>query len=270
MGLAVASGAIALTCLAALVVVASIKSVDTLSTVALSLAVIAFVAQLIVFVVQAGAANSQMLQSQQLHAQLLALLGEMGERARGTQAAVTTISDTLLTAALDKALVGREGGDAEPVDVRAVASEAAALLQAEIGQRGERSPRPDRGASALDWPVAELRSFPTGDVSDELSILHELTPAARQELLRYGRDAISNPPGSMFPPGFRTVDNASRQELAAYGLTAPLGRWEDTDWGPDWHVLTERGRKAARLLTAEGPPPPAIAEQVAALRNDLS
>jgi hypothetical protein len=57
--LAVASTCVALTCLAALVVVASLKDVQALATVALALAVIAFVAQLIVFVVQASTANQR-------------------------------------------------------------------------------------------------------------------------------------------------------------------------------------------------------------------
>src|SRR3954453_17690589 len=87
---AVAAVSVALACLGSLVVVGSIKDVDTLSTVALALAVIAFVAQLIVFVVQTAAANSQMLQSHELFATLQRLLGEMGERTRGTEATVST------------------------------------------------------------------------------------------------------------------------------------------------------------------------------------
>lgn len=53
-GLAVALSAVAISCLGALIVVASVKDVDVLSTVALALAVLAFAAQLVISLGQAA------------------------------------------------------------------------------------------------------------------------------------------------------------------------------------------------------------------------
>ena len=101
---AVGSILLTLTSLVLLVIIVSIKDVDLLSTVALGLAILAFVVQLIVYIVQTAAANQQLLQSQQLHGATLRILAEIEEKSAGTQATVRTISERLLAHVLGKAI----------------------------------------------------------------------------------------------------------------------------------------------------------------------
>ena len=245
-GLAVGCAAIALTSLATLVVVASIKDVEALSTVALSLAVIAFVAQLIVFVVQTGAASQQMLQSRELHAELLRLLGEMGERAKGTEAAVTTINERLLEAALGKALGGREGTG--PVDPRAIASQVASMLNERAGE-SLRSPNEIVDLAASQAARERLLSYPTSASPDTVAVLETLSPQALGSLRAYGQDEVDYA-GRKIGPGWVPDRFAGSSELISAGLLEPRAS------GSPIHVLSEAGREAARLLLAPGDPPP--------------
>jgi hypothetical protein len=267
LGLAVASGVVGLTCLAVLAVVASIKNVDTLSTVALALAVIAFVAQLIVFVVQAGAANTQMLQSRQLHAELLQLLGEMGERARGTQAAVTVINERLLEAALGKAIFETRAAGLRP-DVPEIARDVTSALEQEAGgaRSGESSRWLPRRADPNDAAIIRmLQSFPEGEAAEAaLARLELLLPSEMRILKTLAEDEVSSrSPGSVFDPGL-TGTLAPSDTLRVEGLVTQLSDAGAT--GQSIIVLTDVGRQAARLLVAEGEPPSNIAGAVRQLR----
>lgn len=70
----------ALVSLTALAVVATIASADTLSVVALALAVMAFVVQIIVFIVQGNAASQQAADTAALNAQTLRALATIEEK----------------------------------------------------------------------------------------------------------------------------------------------------------------------------------------------
>lgn len=127
---AVAACCVALACLAALVVVAAVHNVDTLSTVALTLAIITFVVQLIVFIAQAGAANQQLVEAQKIFGQTQSALSKIGEQTAATRATVDKIDEHFLTAILGKALRQAEFSSEQgrPPDLQAVAATAARSL----------------------------------------------------------------------------------------------------------------------------------------------
>lgn len=258
-GLAVASAAVALTCLAALVVVASIKDVDTLSTVALSLAVIAFVAQLIVFVVQTGATSQQMLQSRELHAELLRLLGEMGERTKGTEAAVTRMDEKLLEVAIEKTFGPGEGSHTSR---RAAAAEISAFVNEPRWQAASDDVVDEDPFELVDPLAAQqaqefFSTFPPQAGVEVLGILRRLTPTGLSALARFGRDAREWS-GTTLGPGL-SPSVTGTDELVANGLLMPR-QSDPTVW-----ILNDIGRDAARLLTARNEPPAQIAEALAGL-----
>jgi hypothetical protein len=259
-GIAIGAAALALTCLAALVVVASLKHAETLSTVALALAVVTFVAQLIVFVVQAGAASQQMLQSRALHAEQLQLLGEMGERARGTDATVTRIDERLLEVALGKTLGER---DKTGADARSIAMEVTALLNTEADLPGQESIR--NMVEILDSDASQrardrFEKFPAENAESLIPLLEVLSSAARIELVQWAEDEIKYT-GTNYPTGLG-VSDGPREEILRAGLVR-LRRP-----GAQLYVLTDTGRAAAAVLMARDDPlPPEVAEAVHRLRR---
>lgn len=102
-GLSVTMAIIAIAALATTVVVASVRNADTLSVVALALAIIAFVVQIILYIVQQAAASSQGDRAADIYAQTARALASIEEKAEGTKQALGQMNDRLLTAALTKA-----------------------------------------------------------------------------------------------------------------------------------------------------------------------
>lgn len=262
-GLATASVVLALACLAVLAVVASVKNVDTLSTIALALAVVAFVAQLIVFVVQTGAANQQMLQSQHLHAELLSLLGEMRERARGTDETVSTINERLLEAALGKALGTGSGAGS---NARAIATEVAAILNASGEPIVSQSSAPFGNTidqSAHEAAARLFQSFPDPSASERaVETLEDLSIPARLALTEFAKDE-RNYAGTDLGPGIG-ADMPGGRELSDRRLVVPRTPQSSL------YVLTEPARDAARILTADDEPPGHLADRIRELRSILS
>jgi heme/copper-type cytochrome/quinol oxidase subunit 4 len=263
LGLAVASSAVALTCLATLAVVAAVKDADTLSTVALALAVIAFVAQLIVFVVQGSAANAQMLQSQELHAQLLGLLGEVGERTKGTEAAISTMSERLLEAALGKALAERRT-PSEELDVREVARETFAAAGQADDASDSVSYLPRRPSADDARLLAELDRPVTLDEAEALvDTLRSLSPYYRTRLRSFVDDERTfRSPDALFEPGL-AVYGGDQDELVQHGLIA-VDPDSGRSPGRPLYVLTDSGRNLARLVSGAALPEE-IAPEVARL-----
>jgi hypothetical protein len=82
--------------LTSLSIVATIKNVDALSTVALALAVLAFGAQLVDSVVQGQASTQQMLQSERLNAETRSLLSEVRVTSQEIRATQSGLVDRLM------------------------------------------------------------------------------------------------------------------------------------------------------------------------------
>jgi hypothetical protein len=99
-GLAISMAILALACLTSLIIVVAVRKENLLATIALSLAIVTFVVQIIVYVVQASVASEQLMQSQTLFGTIQGLLVKVDEKASGTQAAVTTMSDKMLATLL--------------------------------------------------------------------------------------------------------------------------------------------------------------------------
>lgn len=90
---------------ATVITIGFIKGVDGLSTIALTLAVIAFIAQLLIFVIQTNQSGSQLREAQQLNTQTLELLSEVRTRVDTTYQMVSTHNDVLMRLAHLKAEV---------------------------------------------------------------------------------------------------------------------------------------------------------------------
>jgi hypothetical protein len=111
---------VAIAALAALVVVATVNDAGALETIALSLAILAFVIQIVVFVAQAWTSSQQMLQSETLNAETKNLLVEVRSASSGTQSLLTDQFDRVLRAALERELpsvIDDETGRADQGDL---------------------------------------------------------------------------------------------------------------------------------------------------------
>jgi hypothetical protein len=101
---AIASTTVALTSLVICAIIATINKADTLSVVALGLAVVAFTVQIMLFIVQAAAASQQSLRAQEIYGSTIRVLATIEEKTEGTQRAVSNINDRMLGALLGKAI----------------------------------------------------------------------------------------------------------------------------------------------------------------------
>jgi hypothetical protein len=271
---ALGAGLVAAACLAALVVVASAKDADALATIALALAVITFIVQLVVYVAQAVDTRRNNELTQTLHAQLTADLGELTGRAKGTEATMATISDKLL----DRALQQTGSSKLEnlpPGFARDLASNLAELME----DRGDT----DQGSEAV--PQTEFPEKPWGpdedhrvrrmlstwpeDV-DELGEIQEnldgLPDFALTVLDQAARDELE----------YRAADQdirpciVSASEVPTAKLLYERELLEDLDrkaYSVALSALTEKGRKVARIFVAEGKPPEEIADLVHTVRQ---
>jgi hypothetical protein len=262
--IAVGATIIALTCLVVLVVVASTKKVEALPTVALSVAIVAFVVQVIVFIVQGAASNAQTVQSQELHGRLLELLAGIKEQTEGTQTAFSKQNERLLES-LDKAWHERGAGG----EGARVAAEVASRAQEASGDESSsgtrylrRKPRPDDAER-----LTQLQTLPS---DDELPVLladvTALTKAEQIFLKGFGDDELrilERGDDSALDPGL-----VSPAGLDARGLVSEVPHSiEET--GQPIYRLTDYGRRLARLLTGTGELVPTNREKLDQLRGEV-
>ncbi len=301
---AVASIVVALASLAALAVVASVKSADTLATVALGLAVIAFVVQLIVFIVQSQVASQQDLRAQEVYGSMMGVLAELRERTQGTQTAITSINERLLEHVLGKA-IGESGA---PLGASSYAPEVARalshLLTSNPGTGGgpvatvSSKPRPrgkprKQSDAAGDWPTGRALGDPRPDVGDlgfgrhtadleDVAIARSLVtlPDDRAELERALAVAAELSPEQRFGLMRLAEDEVrSRRPSSSFapGLATVYseelerrGLIEPSPYGTisGFYVLTPAGRAIARVLYADEAGPPELSEEIARLRRE--
>jgi hypothetical protein len=227
-----------------------------LSSVALSLAVLAFAIQIIVFVVQATESAAATRRPLGLHAELSGLLSELRERTGSTQKSVDVINARLL-----EAVIGKTKSDSGVLDTENFAEEVAsryadAARTSESGiestgpaSRVERTrpkrsnfpPPPSRDEARQIR--AELESFPSqADAAAAMAALRDLSTDAQDDLLRVSRDALQfSDPNSSLGPGV----NLNNQELIESGLAKKIRGWR-------LYTITPKGRSVGRLLTARG------------------
>lgn len=253
---AIAASVIAIAALSATAVVATIKDADTLSVVALAVAVVAFVIQILVFIVQAAATTEQELRAQVIHGSTLKVLAAIEAKAEGTQQAVSTINDRMLTAIIEKAVPAAvETG--VPVNSRnfsiEIAERVAGLIR-EFNSSDAASVR--RVTLAEKSPEAVDIAYPSGiDIEQILGELLNLDVSALRYVPILAGDfaEFSSIPGML---GLAITEDSAREQLAREGLI--VRNAESNLW-----TLSEKGRIAAGILTSPAIPsdvPPRVVE----------
>ena len=104
-GIAIAATLVAIGASAVLTVIATVKGVDVLATVALSLAILAFILQIILFIAQTGASSA-------INSQTSTLLAEVRAKVEGISTAVNQQTDRLWSAALRETVIQEKKSDA--------------------------------------------------------------------------------------------------------------------------------------------------------------
>ena len=244
---------IAASSVGALVVVASLKKADPLSTVALALAVLAFAAQLVIAIAQGNSANQQLLQSERVNTQTQSLLSEIRSGSNELTLTVRQQFDFVLRHALGAAVprAVREAGltDLGPRDLQRLETALGASLSAPSLNLHANSQNVDANL------IGYMESFPSeeeaGDTTELLMTLNplevsSLRVAAQFEVedLRVGQSEIRNPLARNSPGGTSLLNRGLFEKVPA----------PDPDDDRIWVRLTDRGRAVARLLLARNPP----------------
>ncbi|MFL5914158.1 MAG: hypothetical protein ACJ752_00765 [Gaiellaceae bacterium] len=234
---------------------------DALATTALGLAIVAFVVQLLVFIVQGVAANDQMVQSQELYGKMLEALAQIGERTAHTERVVERLDERVVGSALGKGYA-QTSQDLDPNDPEFVGALARNVLPY---LREAESPVARPRSTGSGYPLRSgredqeirrvLLSWPPADEAESaLETLEGLSEDSRNVLLDYAADEyVYRGPDTAVAPGyFGGLSNSD--ELLDKGLVAAT--WGIVDEaGEPLIAMTDAGRAAVRLLTAEGDPP---------------
>jgi hypothetical protein len=260
---------VALTCLTVLAVVTSIEDKSALETVAIALAILAFVVQIIVYIAQAEAAAAALRRSQDIYAETLRVLTEIRERSEGTQAAVTQQFDKVLEHALAAKLPGAATQKelASPELAREVAASVSAAINAPRppppgSTRTKEYPEP-RSSDENAEVLAYMAEWPSKEDFEELwPVAEDMSVSARSMLAVLAQDEIAQRrPDARLGPGLYVGSSADRASLEQAGLAESLPGHVDED-GKHLVVLTPRGRRLARAFTARGAPPDYVPDGV--------
>jgi hypothetical protein len=242
-----ASLILAVTSLAALAVVAAVRGADALSTVALSLAILAFVIQIVVFIVQTAASHDQSVRSEQIYAETLRLLATIEAKAAGTEATLAQMQNRLLDSILPKVRAQAAIAASDDLDADDVVR---------LALRGASSLTSDLRSDPDDEQIVQyLTSLPNDEEGAEAaSRLLSLGASRANTLATLAYDEVrSRRPESSLAPGLRLVSPDA--ELVDAGLITK-------DPNTDLWVLTPNGRRLGRFFTAQGAVPDYIPEKV--------
>jgi len=251
---AVVAFVIAASLAVALAVVASLNGADTLSTVALALAVLAFTTQILVFVADAWTTS-------RLNAETHGLLRELRTRAQGTEKTLSKQVDKL-TAHILEGVSGELKSQGEPWDLRARVRQDVQEVLLEINDEeagvgidpASSSALQEEGVEPPQATPEEIRivdmlvSFPDEEEGRAtIGMLSELHPLAVATLKDFVRDewrsrTLGEPVGLHLRP-----DHPFTDSLVERGL---VETFQPDPEGDTWAALTERGRQAGRVMTA--------------------
>lgn len=273
-GLSVASAVFGFTCLTVLVVATALNGESALATVALALAILAFTAQLILFVAQHALATEQARRSEEIFGLTQRVLAEISEKASGTQIEVQRISDRteqMLPFIVSKNLAEAQGGQ---VDFRRLASDIERTLRTsdgdELGDSDEgeslyppRHPRPDDAKL-----IQDLETYPDeAEANQVMPLLRDLDASSRMRLAAYAEDEIrARGPDSPFDPSLLEFGG---NDLERKGLIEPYPGTDPSFGAAVPFRLTDLGRSVGRLLTANGEPPDYLPD-LKAIRDSTS
>lgn len=278
--IAITMSIIALMAMTSTAIIATINKADTLSTVALGLAVIAFVIQIIVYIVQADAASKQELKSQEIYGSTLKALAAIEEKAEGTRATVSLINDKMIDFALGKTIT-----QAESVGVSLESPEFSTLLTKSINDYAEsiglnqpvhassltfaENQVPQQQASAMlsiedSRDLSMLRPPDRVATAEALSLLEKFDPSALSSLERLANDQYQYGGSTNGTEvGFHSISNAER--LREAGL---IKRVRNDRSKEPVVVLTDKGKEVSRILINQDALPE-YAHRIADLRNAI-
>ncbi|MGA3486383.1 hypothetical protein ACK8GG_00015 [Micromonosporaceae bacterium DT55] len=268
---AFASSSVALSAIGTLVVIAWYKNVDGLSTIALLLAILAFILQIVVFIAQSWTSGQQMVQSQAINADTRALLGELRESTNNTNQMLNQQYDKMLNRFLFTAekTVGASAGGADRIDfekLRERLQENLSQVRAEVMHAPttpyRAAPRtPSAQQKRISRRLQTLPKDPSA-LDSHLEILEKLSPAALAALRDLGRDFItSTRSGTYVGYPEEWMDKAS--EL----YESDLGRESVSPDGEPIIVLTSLGLDVARIVVSNEDGPEGLRERISKLRK---
>jgi hypothetical protein len=243
---------IAVSCVAALAVIASLKNADVLATVALALAVLAFAAQLVIAIAQGQSANQQLLQSERVNTETQRLLSEIRSGSNELTLTVRQQFDFVLRHALGSAVpraVKEAGLDSlQPNEIHRLES----ALGASFAVPGlGYSIAPSSASEALDY----LQTIPTEqEVGNAPEIVLSLTPLEVIALQKIAQSEVRQLRLGT-PVGVSIGESAvGSRALIKRGLIAEIPSPNSND-NRTWVRLTQGGREIARLILVDGIPP---------------
>jgi hypothetical protein len=276
---AAGSSTISLGALTTLVIIASVQKVDTLSTVALALAVIAFTAQLGLALWQGLLAQAQAVQAERFNSETKAILAELRTSARHLSRTQSGQFDRLLEsvltvvpAAVQTVTFGGARKDVPPSELArdiTTAIKRAAVAEIQQVEAGEKSRgRAEQGIheSLMDF----YNTYPEEKKGRELvTKLRSLDPLLAAFLGEIAADEISRIRFGL-PLPFRIAEGGVLTEAlvkAGIAVYCDPPTTVDTD-DCRWVVLTEYGRDLIRVVVAPAPSPPWLGESVREFRRN--
>ncbi|WP_454083967.1 hypothetical protein [Georgenia sp. Marseille-Q6866] len=237
--------------LVALAVTVASGHADFLSTLALALAVIAFVVQIIVFIAQTSFSAGQLLRAEEVHGSTMRALAAIEEKTEGTRQTINTMNDHMLAAFVEKSTppspthskhsvntdVGRRVADliagtpaVEPRTAATARTRTSGTTKKRTASAGLPLPDGERMRNASE----ALASLSGQEVTD-LEWLAE-------DYLRFGHH----------PPDARVGHGVSEGTVARGLYEKGLAKKVRATWGsnPIVWVLTDLGRDAGAILVA--------------------
>jgi hypothetical protein len=268
--IAFGAGIVAVASLIALSVISTQKNVEALTAVALALAILSFLMQIVFYIVQTQNAASQLRASEQTNIRTQGVLTEIGQRTESVETALggqmEKMLDWFLSRVPDAAREAgaKSGGDPETLErlfdsrVRALREEWGRSQAQDAADATESTPRrrfrsAERTAEQMSTALRELGAPVSKKDQDKAeATVNQLTEKSREGLVRLLADEASSLQSNQFlglPEG--VVEDATT--LARLGLIDAISDPMDP---PDptlrWVGLTPQGRLAARLLRDRG------------------
>lgn len=258
--LSLALGVVAIASLGALVIVATVKDVDVLSTVALALAILAFAAQIIVSLAQSQASAQQLAASERVNAETRGLLAQIGAQGASLLANQSGQFDRVLEAALGTESVRSAVHAASPEDegnnpneLTGVDAEAlSTALRRSVRGRFAGEPT-DHVVNPYEDFVRELSTWPGQKESEKaVEILRELKPWEAALLARRAQADLRRAKLGLEPMGWSVVQAESFPSTKGL-VDRGLLEFTPGIWPPDGSPALERrltplGKSVARLL----------------------
>ena len=254
---------------AVLAIVAVKNDVDFLSTLALALAVLAFVIQIIVFIAQSAAAGQQLARAEELHGSTLRALAAIEEKAEGTRQTVNVINDRVLGVALGKVLPDAEAAGV-PLASPQVTRRIAAIVNSQEADGAERPPglAHRRAPGAAHSSAAQLPLPSSREIDDLMELMRQLNDDDLYEMDRLGEDfeRFGNATGRSIGHGVAYMNAKRAQKL--HGLK--LIRKINPIWGNEpVYVLTDRGLQVSAALRSAQLPVELRTDELETIRERL-